>query len=196
MTLTPPCVPSVSLACAAVLSGLSVRTWQRRIEDGQVARCADATGRPHIALGALRVTSTLLRDCNEEDVALLLHADQGAVLAQAEIGACFALRALQLQQGASAITPPSPSPQEAARVAFFFLGKAADQGDTDAMHWLGLLHAHALGTTASGPYEVQALMWLSKAAAQGHAIARQQMQALLTTLERGIGAGIDLPPAG
>lgn len=214
MTTPSPCIPTVSLASAAALSGLSVRTWQRRIEDGQVARLTDAAGRPHIALSILRSTATLIRHWDERDIAVLLRADQGDALAQAETGACFALMALQLQlqlqlqsQQIASDTPPlaqapssrtyphgngQPSAQDAARIALFFLSKAADQGDTDAMHWIGLLHANALGASAASSYEVQALMWLSKAAAQGHAIACQQMQAMLMTLKDGIAS--NLPP--
>lgn len=170
MTLLP-CVPTVSLATAAALSGLSVRTWQRRIEDGQVPRMTDAAGRPQIALTALRTTDPT-RDWGADDVHMLLRADQGEALAQAETGAHFALCALQASAGTQ---------DAAARIALFFLGKAADQGDTEAMYWLSLLHAHALGGAATG-YEAQALMWLTKAAAQGHVIAQQHIHVMLTEL--------------
>ena len=45
------------------------------------------------------------------------------------------------------------------------------------MHWLGLLHAARLGDSGDG--DALALMWVAKAAAHGHAIAAQQVAALL-----------------
>ncbi|MDE2416128.1 MAG: hypothetical protein KGM60_15360 [Comamonadaceae bacterium] len=64
--------------------------------------------------------------------------------------------------------------------------RAADQGEADAMHWLGLLHAAGLGEAGGG--DAMALMWLAKAAAHGHAIAAQQVAALLPGTE-GVAAG-------
>lgn len=46
------------------------------------------------------------------------------------------------------------------------------------MHWLGLLHAAGLCGQGDGG-QARALMWIAKAAAHGHAIAQQQVQALL-----------------
>ena len=53
----------------------------------------------------------------------------------------------------------------------------ADQGAADAMHWMGLLHAAGLGDAAER--DAQALMWVARAAAHGHAIAARQVAALL-----------------
>ena len=49
------------------------------------------------------------------------------------------------------------------------------------MHWLGLLHAAGLGETGANN-NAQALMWIAKAAEHGHAIAQQQINALLGAL--------------
>lgn len=43
------------------------------------------------------------------------------------------------------------------------------------MHWLGILHAAGHG---GDNHEHLALMWIAKAAAHGHAIARSQLAAL------------------
>ena len=61
--------------------------------------------------------------------------------------------------------------------ALHFLTRAAEQGEADAMHWLGLLHAAGLGE--AGDTQALALMWVAKAAAHGHAIAAQQLAGLL-----------------
>ena len=44
------------------------------------------------------------------------------------------------------------------------------------MHWLGMLYAAGQGE--GGDSQHLALMWIAQAAAQGHAIARQQVHAL------------------
>ena len=46
------------------------------------------------------------------------------------------------------------------------------------MHWIGLLHAAGLCGPGDGS-QARALMWIAKAAAHGHVIAQQQVQALL-----------------
>lgn len=68
--------------------------------------------------------------------------------------------------------------------ALHFLRQAAQQGQADAMHWLGLLHA---GGLCEGDGEAMALMWIAKAAAHGHAIAQWQLAGLMP----GRTAGID-----
>ncbi|GAB1386217.1 hypothetical protein MASR1M59_13650 [Melaminivora sp.] len=63
--------------------------------------------------------------------------------------------------------------------ACYFLARAAEQGEADAMYWLGLLHAAGLGQAGDADGDALAVMWLAKAAAHGHAIATQQLAALL-----------------
>lgn len=60
--------------------------------------------------------------------------------------------------------------------ALHFLRQAAQQGQADAMHWLGVLHAAGLG---EGDGQALALMWIAKAAAHGHVIAQQQLAGLM-----------------
>ena len=60
--------------------------------------------------------------------------------------------------------------------ALYFLLQAAEQGEADAMHWLGLLHAAGL---CKGDGQAMALMWIVKAAAHGHVIAQRQLAGLM-----------------
>ena len=159
----------ISLNTAAVLTGRSIRTWQRRIEEGLVPRLGDERGRALVAFDAVRPALALELDGPEVD--LLVRADQGDATAQAEVGALFALAALREAQGATA-----PAAAGSAQSALHFLARAAEQGQADAMHWLGLLHAAGLGE-GDGP--ALALMWIAKAAAQGHSIAQQELEGLL-----------------
>ena len=91
MTANQP-IYSISLNTAAALTGRSIRTWQRRIEEGLVPRLNDARERALVPFDA--VQPALAVALSDEDVQTLVRADQGNVTAQAEIGALFALAAL------------------------------------------------------------------------------------------------------
>ena len=147
-----------------------MRTWQRRVEEGSVQRLADA--RACVPVRALQ--SVVMQALGEEGLQWLESADGGDALAQAQVGALLALAALQLggrdecdeRAGACLI-----------QAALYFLELAAQQGEADAMHWLGLLHAAGLCGDDAG--EALALMWLAKAATHGHALAREQLAGLM-----------------
>ena len=68
--------------------------------------------------------------------------------------------------------------------ALHFLTQAAEQGDADAMHWLGMLHADGL---CEGDGQAMALMWIAKAAAHGHVIAQRQLATLMPSAAAGPG---------
>lgn len=70
-----------------------MRTWQRRIEDGQVPHLGDASGRTLVPLHAVR--SALVGQWDGEGLQTLLRADRGKATAQADMRAKFALAALQ-----------------------------------------------------------------------------------------------------
>ena len=165
----------ISLNTAAVLTGRSTRTWQRRIEEGQVPRLGDGRG---ALVPFAAVQPALSLDLTDEDVRMLLRADQGDAAAQADVGALFALAALDEAQ-AQAGSRPAPLARGAGGhvvPALHFLTQAAQQGQADAMHWLGLLHA---GGLCEGDGEAMALMWIAKAAAHGHVIAQRQLAGLM-----------------
>ena len=180
---------SISLHTAAILTGRSVRTWQRRIEEGLVPRLGSGV-RALVPFEAVQqsmegVPGEAANAWSAQDVQTLVRADQGEALAQAQMGSQFALLALR---GATPATPPAPG-HDAGRIAHYFLERAAEQAQADAMHWLGLLYAAGLGPAgdasdadADTSNNAMALMWIAKAAAHGHAIARQQLAALLPNL--------------
>jgi|GEM_PF-3895369 len=58
--------------------------------------------------------------------------------------------------------------------ALYWLQLAASQNNAEAMHWLGTACAEA-----DPPDTERALMWIARAAALGHPIAQQQIDALL-----------------
>lgn len=89
---TQPSAPCISLNTAAAVTGRSLRTWQRRVEEGLVPRLVDERGRVLVAFDAVRPALALA--LNPDEVATLVLADQGDATAQAEVGALFALAAL------------------------------------------------------------------------------------------------------
>lgn len=160
----------LSLNAAAALSGRSVRTWQRRAEEGVVQRLAD--GRALVPADTLQ--PLVLVALGDDGLQWLEPADGGDAQAQAQVGALLALAALQ--------PDGHGEHDERARAclvqaALYFLEQAAQQVEADAMHWLGLLHAGGLCGDDAG--EALALMWLARASAHGHALAREQLAALL-----------------
>src|SRR5690606_10940520 len=127
----------LSLNAAAALSGRSVRTWQRRVEEGVVQRLADG--------GALVPADTLqplvLAALSAAGVQWLGVADGGDAQGRAQVGALLALAALQPGEHGEHDERPGACLVQA---ALYFLELAAQQGEADAMHWLGLLHAAGL----------------------------------------------------
>ena len=165
----------ISLSTAAVLTGRSTRTWQRRIEEGLVPRLGDGRG---ALVPFAAVQPALSLHLTDEDVRMLLRADQGDAAAQADVGALFALAALDEAQ-AQAGSRPAPLARGAGGhvvPALHLLTQAAQQGQADAMHWLGLLHAAGL---CEGDGDAMALMWIAKAAAHGHVSAQRQLAGLM-----------------
>ena len=66
--------------------------------------------------------------------------------------------------------------RERPEAAASWFAKAAQQGQADAMHWLGTLLAEGNGIEQD---DTLAAEWIGKAAAQDHPIAKAQMAALL-----------------
>ena len=152
---------SISLDAVAALTGMGRSTLWRRAADGVLAKGdKDARGRATLALSDVL---GLIRDStgvplSDEDVAVLLQADAGDAEAQADLGA---LLYVQGRRGGEA--------------ALYWLQAAAEQGSAEAMQWLGT--AQAAG--AAEQDEQLAVMWIAKAAALGHPIARRQVEGLL-----------------
>lgn len=165
----------ISLNTAALLTGRSVRTWQRCIAEGQIPRLPDNRQQAAGALIPFEAVRPWIgrQDWLQEEVDLLVQADQGVAHAQAEIGAWFALAALQ--QAPQSLHSPSGGGGDIIP-AFHFLSQAAEQGEADAMHWLGLLYLAGFG---EGDGHALALMWIARAAAHGHVIAKVQLEGLL-----------------
>lgn len=170
-TQSPSLCLDLHVNTVAALTGRSVRTWQRRMEQGLVVRQAD--GRALVPWTALQ--AELVAPLAPQDAPLLARADQGEAAAQAQMGALLALAALDAL-GAAPGGDGGNGCSSCVVAARYFLEQAAQQGEADAMHWLALLHAAGL---CEGDGNAQALMWLARAAAQGHVLAKAQLAGLM-----------------
>lgn len=146
---------SISLNNAAALTERSKRTWQRRVDDGLARRGEDdSSARATVELAD--VVPLIAIAMNEDDLQRVSAADAGDPEAQNDVALLF------LAAGRH-------------EAAVYWLALAAKQEYGDAMHHLGRCHLAGTGVPRD---EHLAIMWIAKAAAKGHTIARQQIFAL------------------
>ena len=152
---------AISLDSVVAITELSKRTWWRRIAEHRVHRLPnDAAGRTQLMFDDIRMFICIPLDHDDQE--LLLLADLGHAQAQNEVGLLF------LGAGKS-------------EVAVYWLRASADQGEADAMQYLG--QCYAAGEGVSKDINLS-LMWISKAAARGHVVASSQIAGLLPFQER------------
>lgn len=145
----------ISIDTSIILTGVSKRTLWRRLADGQIARQGnDDRGRTMISLDDL--ISLLQVPIDADDHELLVDADAGDADAQNDLAQLF-------------LDADRPD------IALHWLMLAVDQDHSDAMHNLSTLHIKGIGVPKD---EALGLMWLAKAATQGHQLAKAQVAAL------------------
>lgn len=146
----------LSLDISAAMTGLSKRTLQRRVADGNIRKVAeDARGRT--MLHSDDVLALLDFKLSADDARLLIEADSGQAAAQADMACVF-------------------HAADHTEAAVYLWRMAAEQGSADAMQNLGRCYASGDGVEQD---ENLALMWISKSAASGHSIAQGQIQSLI-----------------
>ena len=148
---------TVTIRMAMLLTGESRTTLWRAVTSGLVSRGASA-GKGHAKLELASVLARTGLETTSEDIDIILRADAGDADAQTDLGV------LLLEHARS---------EDA--VKLFVM--AADQGGADAMQWLGKCYAEGTGV---GKDHNMALKWIAQAAAQGHVIAKAQMDTVLT----------------
>lgn len=152
---------------ASVVLGRSERTVRRWCDEGTLHLVgSDSAGRALVALeqvldmlDALGAAAPCGGDAQlprQQWMRLVLDADAGDADALAGLGTQL------LHEGRVA-------------GAVSLLQEAAQLQHADAMHWLSHCHLHGLGVERNADL---ALMWLHRAASQGHAVARAQSLAL------------------
>jgi TPR repeat protein len=149
-------LPTLSLKTAAVITDISERTWWRRIEQGSIQHESMGSGK-QARLFLSDVLPKISISVTSEDIEFILLADAGDADAQNDIGQMFSI---------------AGKPE----AAFYWLQQAANQGNPDAMQWLGQCYARGEGVPLD---ENLSMMWLAKAASLGHVIAKNQMEAIL-----------------
>ena len=147
---------SISIDASIVITEKSRRTWWRRISEGAVRRVADDR-RGRAMLSWDEVLPHICIPMTPEDLAFVLRADAGDAEAQNDVGQLFSIAGKY-------------------EAALYWLQQAAQQGNPDAMQWLGRCHLSGEGVPKD---DNLGIMWIAKAASSGHVIAKTQMYALL-----------------
>lgn len=143
----------ISVDTAAVVAGVTKRTVWRWLGSGAIGhRGMDERGKTMLAYADIKPRLCISFE-EDEDIELLVEADQGCRDAQNDLGILFL-------------------EQERADIALHWFNLAADQGHADAMHFLSKMYQSGDGVEYS---ETTALLWRVKAAEAGHAIAKAQM---------------------
>lgn len=143
----------ISVDTAVVVTGVTKRTLWRWLGSGVIEhRGMDQRGRTMLAYADIK-PKLCLSFAEDEDIELLVEADQGCRDAQNDLGI------LCLEQ-------------ERADIALHWFNLAAEQGHADAMHFLSNMYQSGDGVERS---DTTALLWRVKAAEAGHAIAIAQM---------------------
>lgn len=147
---------AISLDTAILITGISKRTLWRRVTESQITRLdTDERGRAIIAFDEIAPLITL--PIEPADYELLIDADAGDAAAQNDLAQLF----VEL---------------DLIDMGLYWLRQAVDQQHPDATHNLAMLYIKGRGVEKD---HNTGLMWLAKAAAHGHAIAKQQMAALV-----------------
>lgn len=145
----------ISLDSAIILTGISRRTFWRRLAEGEVVRLKnDRRGRTILSISSL--APLLLVPVAAEDYELLITADTGNPDAQSDLAQLF-------------LDADRPD------IGLHWLRLAVEQNHADAMHNLATLHIKGVGVAKD---EAAGLMWLAKAATLGHQIAGAQVAAI------------------
>ncbi|MBK8317737.1 MAG: sel1 repeat family protein [Betaproteobacteria bacterium] len=143
----------ITLPAAITLTEWSERTFWRKFADGSLAR-ETVNGKAMISFELIKPHLCLA--LSPDDLAILASAVAGDAEAQNEMALIFLAN-------------------EKPKNAIYWLEQAAKQGCADAMNLLSQCYMKGSGVPQD---ENTGMIWLAKAATQGHLISQCQMQGL------------------
>ncbi len=149
----------IYLNTAMSITGLTKRTLWRHIKSGRLSAVSAGTSGERTRVHMEEVLALSCIPLEPEDSALILEADSGNAEAQCDLGLLF------LNAGR-------------ATDAVFWLELAAKQADPTAMCYLARCCLSGEGVRTN---EEAGLVWLTHAAAKGHAIAQALLESLQST---------------
>ena len=147
----------ISIAAAITLTELSKRTLWRRISDGSLIRLDDNAINDKAKISLESIKSYICVHLEPEDFELIERADAGNAEAQTDLALIF----LSHEKPESAV---------------YWLKMAIKQDNLEAMHRLGHCYIDGYGLPKD---DYLGIMWIAKAASQGHVIAQAQIQAMV-----------------
>lgn len=148
----------ISLDTVCAITEMSKSTWRRRIAKGDFTRLADdARGRAMLLWS--EIEPHICVPIETEDKQFIVLADAGDAEAQDDIGQLFLM-------------------SKKYQAALYWFQQAAQQNNPDAMQWLGHCYINGKGVAKD---EHLGIMWIAKAAAQGHMIAQGLMNVLINS---------------
>jgi len=146
----------ISIDTVSIITERSKRTWQRRVASGIYRAYEDQRGRSMLLLDD--VYPLICVPLSEDDIGLLIQADTGSSVAQCDVGQIFDLLGKY-------------------EISIYWWQQSAEQGCAEAMQCLGSAYAEGRGVARD---KNLALMWIARAASQGHVIAGAQIEKLLS----------------
>ncbi|MHB8666662.1 MAG: hypothetical protein ACYC7B_03975 [Burkholderiales bacterium] len=159
----------ISIATAMTLTGLSERTFWRRISDGTFEGKSAKGNKTRVDLATIEPYICI--PIKHEDSYLIGSADAGNPEAQTDLALIFL-------------------ENDRPRGAFYWLELAAQRDFADAMHLLGRCYIDGNGVQKDTNLGI---MWIAKAASRGHVLAAAQMQGVSARLPAKPGAASPNP---
>jgi TPR repeat protein len=153
----------ISRATAATLTDLSEYTLRRRISEGVIQSWIEPGPLGRSMVDFEEIKKNFCIAINEEDLPIIKLADSGNAECQNDLALIF-------------LANKKP------KNALYWLNLAAGQKHTDAMYWIGRCYIDGNGVEKN---EDTGIMWMAKAASEGHIISQKIMKSMISQITRG-----------
>lgn len=153
----------ISRATAATLTNLSEHTLRRRISEGVIQGWVEPGPLGRSMIDFKEIKNNCCIAIEEDDLPIIKLADSGSPECQNDLALIF-------------LANKKP------KNALYWLNLAARQNYTDAMHWIGRCYIDGNGVMKN---ENTGIMWIAKAASEGHIISQKIMKSMITQITHG-----------